>query len=81
MGKMQLLGVVAVIVAFYSVHAKVYFREEFLDGGKFGCKCSDITTSYLHLEFIRCWTDVFYILHVLKVVLGALYPMKKRPIA
>lgn len=35
MGKMQLLGAVAVILAFYSAHAKVYFREEFLDGGKF----------------------------------------------
>lgn len=43
MGKMQRLGVVAVILAFYSVHAKVYFREEFLDGGKFSCKYSDIT--------------------------------------
>ena len=36
MGKMQVLGVVAVILAVYCVHAKVYFREEFLDGGKFG---------------------------------------------
>ncbi|XP_061587695.1 calreticulin 3b [Cololabis saira] len=32
MGKMQILGVVAVILAVYSVHAKIYFREEFLDG-------------------------------------------------
>lgn len=36
MGKMQVLGVVAVILAVYCVHATVYFREEFLDGGKFG---------------------------------------------
>lgn len=36
MGKMQVLGVVAVILAVYCAHAKVYFREEFLDGGKFG---------------------------------------------
>uniref|UniRef100_A0A3B5AJK2 Calreticulin-like n=1 Tax=Stegastes partitus TaxID=144197 RepID=A0A3B5AJK2_9TELE len=33
MGKMQVLGVVAVVLALYCVHAKVYFREEFLDGG------------------------------------------------
>lgn len=32
MGKMQVLGVVAVILAVCCVHAKVYFREEFLDG-------------------------------------------------
>ncbi|XP_026231098.1 calreticulin 3b [Anabas testudineus] len=32
MGKMQVLGVVAVILAVYCVHASVYFREEFLDG-------------------------------------------------
>lgn len=79
MGKMQLLGVVAVILAFYSVHAKVYFREEFLDGGKFSC----ITASYLHFEFIPCWTDVFpfiiiiIIFQVLKVMLGTWYPMEK----
>lgn len=36
MGKMQFLGVLAVVLAVYNVHAKVYFREEFLDGGKFG---------------------------------------------
>lgn len=36
MGKMQVLGVVAVMLAVYCVHAKVYFREEFVDGGKFG---------------------------------------------
>lgn len=36
MRKMQVLGVVAVILAVYCVHANVYFREEFLDGGKFG---------------------------------------------
>lgn len=36
MGKMQVLGVVAVILAVYCVHANVYLREEFLDGGKFG---------------------------------------------
>lgn len=49
MGKMQLLGVIAVIVAFSSVHAKVYFREEFQDGGKFGSKYSDIicTSNFL----------------------------------
>lgn len=35
MGKMQVLGVVAVVLAVYNVHATVYFREEFLDGGKF----------------------------------------------
>lgn len=35
MGKMQILGVVAVVLAVYNVHATVYFREEFLDGGKF----------------------------------------------
>lgn len=35
MGKMQVLGVVAVILVVYCVHAKVYLREEFLDGGKF----------------------------------------------
>uniref|UniRef100_A0A7N6AAY2 Calreticulin n=1 Tax=Anabas testudineus TaxID=64144 RepID=A0A7N6AAY2_ANATE len=29
---MQVLGVVAVILAVYCVHASVYFREEFLDG-------------------------------------------------
>ncbi|XP_010794377.1 calreticulin-like [Notothenia coriiceps] len=29
---MQVLGVVAVILAVYCVHAKIYFREEFLDG-------------------------------------------------
>lgn len=34
MGKMQVLGVIAVILAVYCVHAKIYFREEFLDGGK-----------------------------------------------
>lgn len=49
MGKMQLLGVIAVIVAFSSVHAKVYFREEFLDGGKFGCKYSDIICTSIFL--------------------------------
>lgn len=36
MGKMQVLGLVGVILAVYCVHANVYFREEFLDGGKFG---------------------------------------------
>lgn len=36
MGKMQVLGVVAVLLAVYCVHAKIYFREEFQDGGKFG---------------------------------------------
>lgn len=40
MGKMQLLGAVAVMLAFYSAHAKVYFREEFLDGGKFSYRFS-----------------------------------------
>uniref|UniRef100_A0A3Q2P9Y4 Calreticulin n=1 Tax=Fundulus heteroclitus TaxID=8078 RepID=A0A3Q2P9Y4_FUNHE len=30
---MQLLGLVVVTFAVYCVHAKVYFREEFLDGG------------------------------------------------
>lgn len=40
MGKMQLLGAVAVMLAFYSAHAKVYFREEFLDGGKLSNKFS-----------------------------------------
>ncbi|KAK1878406.1 Calreticulin [Dissostichus eleginoides] len=29
---MQVLGVVAVILAVYCAHAKIYFREEFLDG-------------------------------------------------
>lgn len=57
---MQLLGVVVVMLAFYSVNAKVYFREEFLDGGKFSCKSSDVAASYMHLEFIPCWTDVFF---------------------
>lgn len=33
---MQFLGVVAVVLAVCNVHATVYFREEFLDGGKFG---------------------------------------------
>lgn len=33
--KMKLLGLVGVIFAVYCVHAKVYFREEFLDGGKY----------------------------------------------
>lgn len=62
MEKMQFIGVVAVILAFYSVHAKVYFREQFLDGGKFSCKYSAMTTSYLHLEFIPCWIvfSLFY---------------------
>uniref|UniRef100_A0A1A7Z436 Calreticulin n=1 Tax=Iconisemion striatum TaxID=60296 RepID=A0A1A7Z436_9TELE len=32
MGKMQLLGVAVVILAVYCVNAKIYFREEFLDG-------------------------------------------------
>lgn len=41
MGKMQVLGAVAVVLAVYCVHAKVYFREEFLDGGKFGVEISD----------------------------------------
>lgn len=36
MGKILFLGVVAVVLAVYNVHATVYFREEFLDGGKFG---------------------------------------------
>lgn len=40
MGKMQLLGAVAVMLAFYSAHAKVYLREEFLDGGKLSYKFS-----------------------------------------
>lgn len=31
---MKLLGLVMVIFAVYCAHAKVYFREEFLDGGK-----------------------------------------------
>lgn len=39
--KMQVLGVVAVVLALYCVHANVYFREEFLDGGKFGLDVSD----------------------------------------
>lgn len=32
MGKMQFLGVIAVVLAVCNVHATVYFREEFLDG-------------------------------------------------
>ncbi|KAL6104026.1 calr [Pungitius sinensis] len=32
MGKMQVLGVVALLLAVYCVHAKIYFREEFQDG-------------------------------------------------
>lgn len=42
MGKMQVLGVIAVMLVVYSVHAKVYFREEFLDGGKL-CRGSHYT--------------------------------------
>lgn len=40
MGKMQVLGIVAVVLAVYSAHAKVYFREEFVDGGKFDVEIS-----------------------------------------
>ncbi|XP_047444883.1 calreticulin 3b [Mugil cephalus] len=32
MGKMQVLGVVAVVLAVYCVNANIHFREEFLDG-------------------------------------------------
>ncbi|XP_068604460.1 calreticulin-like isoform X1 [Brachionichthys hirsutus] len=32
MGKIHVLGVVSVIMTVYCVHARVYFREEFLDG-------------------------------------------------
>lgn len=41
LAKMQVLGVVAVVLAVYCVHANVYFREEFLDGGKFALDISD----------------------------------------
>lgn len=45
---MQILGVVAVVLAVYNVHATVYFREEFTDGGKFGL---DFFSLYRKL----CW--------------------------
>lgn len=41
LAKMQVLGVVALVLAVYCVHANVYFREEFLDGGKFALDISD----------------------------------------
>lgn len=43
MGKMQFLGVIAVVLAVYNVHATVYFREEFPDGGKFGLDFFPVT--------------------------------------
>ena len=32
--KMQILGLFAIILTLYVVHATEYFREQFLDGGK-----------------------------------------------
>lgn len=41
MGKIQVLSALALLLVVYSVHATVYFREEFSDGGKFGLDISD----------------------------------------
>lgn len=57
MGKMQFLGVLAIVLAVYNVHATVYFREEFLDGGKFGL---DFFSPYRKL----CWGINFHFVHV-----------------
>lgn len=54
MGKMQFLGVVAVILAVYNVHAKVYFREEFTDGGKFGLDFFCTESCVEGVTFILC---------------------------
>lgn len=54
---MQFLGVVAVVLAVYNVHATVHFREEFLDGGKFGL---DFFSLYRKL----CWGVNFHFVHV-----------------
>ena len=45
---MKVLGVAAVVVALYCAHAKVYLREEFLDGGEFPVwMCSTLAGSEL----------------------------------
>lgn len=53
MGKMQVLGVVAVLLAVYCVHANVYFREEFSDGGKFGIEMYNARLHEVNVESLN----------------------------
>lgn len=63
MGKMQFLGVVAVVLAVCNVHAKVYFREEFADGGKFGLDFFSLYRKLclgVNFHFVHVASDISY---------------------
>lgn len=49
---MQVLAALAVILTVCCVHATVYFREEFSDGGKFAGESHICRRGKLHLDFL-----------------------------
>lgn len=72
--KMQIFSAFAVLLAVCSVHAKVYFREEFLDGGKCQCQmCGSLIYFMLALPFASLYFSMLQPYHLSKNVKMSVY--------